>query len=225
MSMAVMLTEKPQVEINQVKESVEKAHDQVVFLEDMVNDLSALSRAQRDDKSMEIETFSVKDVLAELNETYGPQAQKKGLFLNVTIAPSIPELTTSRLYFKEILQNFITNAIKYTDKGGVTVAGQAVDKEHVIISVTDTGAGIAKSEQAKVYQKFWRSEDPYTRSTGGTGLGLFITAKLAQRLGGELHLESKLKEGSTFSLVLPSKAVKDVDKSNVAKNEVAHLFD
>ncbi|RTK95001.1 PAS domain-containing protein [Candidatus Saccharibacteria bacterium] len=225
MSMAVMLTEKPQVEIAQVKESVEKAHDQVVFLEDIVNDLSALSRAQRDDKSMEIETFSVKDVLTELNETYGPQAQKKGLFLNVTIAPSIPELTTSRLYFKEILQNFITNAIKYTDKGGVTVAGQAVDKEHVIISVTDTGAGIAKSEQAKVYQKFWRSEDPYTRSTGGTGLGLFITAKLAQRLGGELHLESKLKEGSTFSLVLPSKAVKDVDKSNVAKNEVAHLFD
>lgn len=224
MSMAMLLTDKPQVVIPDVKEAVEKAHDQVVFLEDMVNDLSALSRAQRDNKSMDVETFTVEEVLNELRETYGPQAEKKGLYLKVDIAPSTPSLTTSRLYFKEILQNFITNAIKYTEKGGVIVRGQAIDKNNIIISVADTGAGIAKSEQSKVYQKFWRSEDPYTRSTSGTGLGLFITAKLVQRLGGDLKLDSKLKEGSTFSLILPVEAVKPVDRRNVVKNEIARLF-
>lgn len=225
MSNAMLLVEKPTaVDIPKIKGSIEKSHDQIMFLSDMVNDLSALSRAQRDDKDMDVETFSMADVLHELEETYRPRAEKKGLKLIIELAPSIPQLTTSRLYFKEILQNFVTNAIKYTDKGSVTIKGQAVDREHVIVGVTDTGAGIAKSEQAKVYQKFWRSEDPLTRSTGGTGLGLFITAKLAHRLGAELRLESQLKVGSTFAIVVPTKAVKPVDHAKVAQNEVATLF-
>lgn len=224
MSMAVLLAEKPQPEMAKIKEAVEKSHDQVVFLEDMVNDLSALSRAQREDTSMEVETFTVADVLKELEDTYKPQAEKKGLYLTVDIAPEIPQLTTSRLYFREIMQNFITNAIKYTEEGGITVKGQAVDREHIMVSVRDTGHGIAKSEQAKVYQKFWRSEGPLTRSTGGTGLGLFITAKLTHRIGAELKLESKIKEGSTFSIIVPTHAVKPVDTHSVAKNEVANLF-
>lgn len=224
MSMAALLAGKPQVDVAEVKKAVEKGHDQIVFLADMVNDLSALSRAQRDDKSMEVETFTVADVLGGLQEIYGPQAEKKGLYLNIQIAPSTPSLTTSRLYFREILQNFITNAIKYTEKGGVTVTGQAMDRDHIIISVADTGAGISKSEQAKVYEKFWRSEDPLTRSTGGTGLGLFITAKLAHRIGAELKLQSKMQEGSTFSIILPVQAVKSIDEASVVQNEVARIF-
>lgn len=224
MSMAVLQTEKPPINVAEIKKSVEQAHEQIVFLEDMVNDLSALSRAQRDDQSMEVETFEITEVLHELEETYRPQAEKKGLKLDVDIAPSVPKITTSRLYFKEIMQNFITNAIKYTNEGSVTIKGQSVDRDNVLIGVRDTGAGIAKSEQAKVFQKFWRSEDPLTRATSGTGLGLFITAKLVQRLGAELKLDSKLKEGSTFSILMPVKAVKAVDKGNVIKNEVSNLF-
>jgi signal transduction histidine kinase len=225
MSMAVLLTEKPQPKIDEIKDSVEKAHEQIVFLADMVNDLSALSRAQREDKGMDVETFGIEEVMNDLEQTYRPQAEKKGLYFKLDIAPSVPALTTSRLYFREIMQNFITNAIKYTETGGVTIKAQAIDRDNIIVGVTDTGAGIAKSEQAKVYQKFWRSEDPYTRSTSGTGLGLFITAKLAHRIGGQLDLKSVLKEGSTFSIILPTKAFKTVDQHNVVKNEVAHLFD
>jgi signal transduction histidine kinase len=225
MSMAVMLIDKPEPKIPDIKDSVEKAHDQIVFLADMVNDLSALSRAQREDKGMEVETFEIDEVIKDLGATYQPQAEKKGLYFKLDIAPSVPPLTTSRLYFREIMQNFITNAIKYTTEGGVTIKAQAIDKDHIIIGVTDTGAGIAKSEQAKVYQKFWRSEDPYTRSTSGTGLGLFITAKLAHRLGAQLDLKSAIKEGSTFSIILPTKAFKTVDQGSAVKNEVSHLFD
>jgi signal transduction histidine kinase len=225
MSMAVLLIDKPEPKIPEIKDSVEKAHDQIIFLADMVNDLSALSRAQREDKGMEVETFEVEEVVKELGTMYQPQAEKKGLYFKLDIAPSVPPLTTSRLYFREIMQNFITNAIKYTSKGGVTIKAQAIDRDNIIIGVTDTGAGIAKSEQAKVYQKFWRSEDPYTRSTSGTGLGLFITAKLAHRLGAQLDLKSAVNEGSTFSIILPAKAFKTIDQTSAVKNEVAHLFD
>ena len=224
-SMAVLLIDKPNPKISEIKDSVEKAHEQIIFLADMVNDLSALSRAQREDKSMEVETFMIEEVMKELEQTYRPQAEKKGLSFKLDIAPSVPSMTTSRLYFREIMQNFITNAIKYTEKGGITIKAQAIDRDNIIVGVSDTGAGIAKSEQNKVYQKFWRSEDPYTRSTSGTGLGLFITAKLTHRLGGTLKLDSKLKEGSTFSIILPTKAFKTVDQHNAVKNEVAHLFD
>ena len=93
------------------------------------------------------------------------------------------------------------------------------------IGVRDTGIGISKSELNKVYEKFWRSEDPYTRQTSGTGLGLFITAKLAKRIGAQLNLESELKKGSTFSLLLPVVAVKDVDVKNLVKEEVQHLYE
>lgn len=224
MSMAVLLTEKPNVNILEVKDSVKKAHEQVVFLADMVNDLSALSRASREDKDMDIETFKVSDVMKELEEQYRPQAEKKKLYLKLELDNNLPNLTTSRLYFKEIMQNFITNAIKYTAQGGLTVKAAKLNNDSIIVGVKDTGAGISKSDQTKVYQKFWRSEDPYTRATSGTGLGLFITAKLAHRLGAELKLDSKIKEGSTFSIILPIVASQAVDQKNVVKSEVANVF-
>jgi len=225
MSMAVLLIDKPDRKIDEIKRSVVRAHDQVIFLADMVNDLSALSRAQRDDKDMEVETFTVTEVLSELEQTYRPQAEKKGLYFKLDIAPSVPSLTTSRLYFREIMQNFITNAIKYTTEGGITVKGQAIDRDNILISISDTGVGISKSEQSKVYQKFWRSEDPYTRATSGTGLGLFITSKLAQRIDATLKLDSKFKEGSTFSIIVPVNTIKTIDQKSAVKNEVAHIFD
>lgn len=224
MSMAVLLADKSKPDIVEIKNSIKKAHEQVVYLGNMVNDLSALSRAQLENKGMEVTSFRVSDVIDELMQTYRPQAESKGLFFKTELTPNIAPLTTSKLYFKEIMQNFITNAIKYTVKGGIVVKAQSVDKNNILISVSDTGAGIARSEQNKVYQKFWRSEDPYTRATSGTGLGLYITAKLARRIGGYLMLDSEIKKGSTFSVVLPLRAFKEVDQKSVTKNEVAHLF-
>jgi two-component system, OmpR family, phosphate regulon sensor histidine kinase PhoR len=224
-SMAVLMTEKPQPDIFEIKDSVTRAHEQIVFLSEMVNDLSALSRAQRTDKDMNVETFKVQEVLEELKTTYAPQVQKKNISFELIVDSAMPKLTTSRLYFREIMQNFITNAIKYTQQGGITVKCQVIDGNHIKVSVKDTGIGISKSEQAKVFEKFWRSEDPYTRSTSGTGLGLFITTKLAHRIGAQIQLESKINEGSTFSIVFPLESFKTIDHTNVVKNEVAHLFD
>ena len=208
LSMGMLLVDKPKLAVEDIKESVTKAHDQVVFLADMVNDLTALSRAERSDTKMEIQTFKVGDIIKEIEQLYTAQAAKKGLYLKTLIDPAVDKVSTNKLYFKEIMQNFVTNAIKYTQQGGITVT---ISKkgDTIIVAVKDTGNGIAKSEQAKVYDKFWRSEDPLTRSTNGTGLGLFITAKLARHIHGELGLESELKKGSTFTLTVPINLEKD----------------
>ena len=203
LSMGMLLVDKPKPAMDEIKESVTKAHSQVVFLADMVNDLTALSRAERSDKKMEIQTFKVSDIIKDVEQLYTAQAAKKGLYFKTSVDPKIDTISTNKLYFKEIMQNFVTNAIKYTQQGGITVAVRTEGSDDIVVAVTDTGNGIAKSEQSKVFDKFWRSEDSLTRSTNGTGLGLFITAKLARHIHGELSLDSELKKGSTFSLKVP----------------------
>ena len=223
-SMAELLVNKPDKKPEEVHAALDKAHKQVLFLSDMVNDLSTLSRAERTDKEMELETFDIGDILTELASTYRPQAEAKSLYLKLDTDQNFPKVTTSRLYLKEILQNFITNAIKYTQAGGITVVAHG-ENGLLKISVADTGIGISKSEHEKVFDKFWRSEDPLTRQTGGTGLGLYITSKLARRIGAQIDFRSEPQKGSVFSLSLPVVAVQDIDKKNVVKKEVENILD
>lgn len=223
-SMAELLVQKADKKPEEVRTALDKAHKQVLFLSDMVNDLSTLSRAERTDKAMELETFSITDILTELTNTYRPQAEAKSLYLKLDIDQELPMITTSRLYLKETLQNFITNAIKYTQAGGITVSAHNEDNR-LNINVADTGIGISKSEHEKVFDKFWRSEDPLTRQTGGTGLGLYITAKLARRIGAQIDFTSEPKKGSVFTLSLPIVAVQDIDRKNVIKKEVENILD
>jgi len=224
-SMAGLQAAKDDGDKKSLAEAVDKAHKQVLFLADMVNDLSTLSRAERADAEMDVATFKIDEIIEELQKTYEPQAQKKNLYIHIDLAPDLPAVTTSRLYLKEIMQNFITNSIKYTQEGGLTIIAKLKDEQRLEIAIVDTGIGISKSEMNKVFQKFWRSEDPYTRSTGGTGLGLFITAKLAKRIGAEIVLESEVKQGSTFGLLLPVVAIQKIDQKNLVNNEVKHLFE
>lgn len=222
-SMANLLEQKPDSKPGEVHKALDKAHKQVLFLSDMVNDLSTLSRAERTDKEMELETFDIADILTELASTYRPQAEAKSLYLKLETDTELPKLTTSRLYLKEILQNFITNAIKYTQTGGVTVVAHG-KKGMLSIGVADTGIGISKSEHDSVFDKFWRSEDPLTRQNGGTGLGLYITAKLARRIGAQIDFQSEPKKGSVFTLSLPVVAVREIDNKNVVRKEVENIL-
>lgn len=177
-----------------------EAHEQVLYLAKMINDLSALSRAERG-AGLEKESIDVNDFAHNIYQEYVQQAKNAGLAMDLDIAGKIGELRTSKLYVEEILQNLITNAIKYTSQGSVTLKIRRVEKG-VSFSVIDTGHGISKSDQKKVFQKFYRSEDYRTRETGGTGLGLYVAGKLCAKLGTRIKLESRLNHGSTFSFVL-----------------------
>ncbi len=180
---------------------VTTAHDQVLYLAKMVNDLSTLSRAERGVADA-AEQIDVTDLLHTMHHQYQRDAELKGLHLDLDIGHSLGTVHVSRLYLEELLQNFITNAIKYTKEGSVTILAQT-KKGVVTFSVKDTGIGISRTDQNKVFNKFYRSEDYRTRETSGTGLGLYVSAKLAKKLQTTIELKSRLNHGSTFSFSLP----------------------
>lgn len=184
-----------------IRKALDEAHSQVLFLADMINDLSTLSRAERGVLSLEAEAIPVSELVLELVNAYSEQAAAKGLKLTGSTAGS-PVLHSSRLYVREVLQNFVTNAIKYTEKGEVTIHAKKA-KKGTEFTVTDTGIGISINDQKRVFEKFFRSEDFRTRSTNGTGLGLYVTAKLARLLHAEIRVKSKLNHGSTFTIIVP----------------------
>jgi signal transduction histidine kinase len=186
-----------------VTQSLNAAHDQIIFLSGMINDLSTLSRAERGKLSAEAESINVVDLLNELLNNYEPSAKEKGLTLTLHTDPSLSLLKSSLLYVREVLQNFITNAIKYTEQGSVTISAKPKDGG-VLFEIRDTGIGISKTDKNMVFDKFFRSEDFRTRKYSGTGLGLYITSKLANLLHAEINLESELNKGSTFSIFIPN---------------------
>lgn len=197
-----LMIEKGTTPPGTLERSLAEAHDQIMFLSRMVNDLSTLSRAERGvaDTAEEID---VKDMVNSLYKEYAPQAEKKQLRFDLDTSGKLGTVTTSHLYLRELLQNMITNAIKYTKEGSVTLRVARSD-DKITFAVVDTGIGISKSDQSKIFDKFYRSEDYRTRETGGTGLGLYVSFKLAKKIGTTILVKSRLNYGSTFSFVMPA---------------------
>ena len=177
-----------------------EAHDQVTFLASMVNDLGTLSRAERGAGDAQ-EPIDVTELATELYHKYEPRAKQKGLTLQLDAGARLGSIVTSRLYLEEILQNFITNAIKYTQAGEVTLTIKRNRDGTVLFAVKDSGIGMSKFDLKHIFEKFYRSEDYRTRETSGTGLGLYVVSKLAHKLGVTIDVESRLNHGSTFSFV------------------------
>lgn len=182
--------------------TITTAHEQVLYLAKMVNDLSTLSRAERGvaDAAEEID---VTELLHAMHHQYEKDAETRKLHLNLDIGTKLGKVNVSRLYLEELLQNFITNALKYTHEGSVTVTARRT-KNVVKFTVKDTGIGISRGDQVKIFNKFYRSEDYRIRETNGTGLGLYVSAKLAHKLHTKIELKSRLNHGSAFSFELPA---------------------
>lgn len=186
-----------------VIKALDQAHDQVLFLAAMINDLATLSRAERGKLTLDIEEFNVHELLEELASAYRAEATEKGLTLTLEMDPKLELLSSSKLYVHEIIQNLVTNAIKYTDKGTVTIIAKP-EGDKVKVSVHDSGIGISKPDQERIFDKFFRSEDYRTRNHSGTGLGLYVTMKLMHIVHADIDVQSELNVGSTFSAIFPN---------------------
>lgn len=188
---------------SEIRQSLAAAHDQVLFLGNLINDLAMLSRANRGKLALDVQPFDVELVLKELAQDYSDQAQAKGLKIELRLEPALKPLQSSELYIREILQNFITNSLKYTETGSLTLSAKHVAKG-VVFGVADTGIGISKSDQNSLFKKFFRSEDWRVKKITGTGLGLYVTAKLIKLINGELKIESELNVGTKIELYIPN---------------------
>jgi len=194
------MMDRPDIPHDKLKDGVASAHEQVIFLAKMVNDLSTLSRAERGVADTP-ETIGVRGLIDELYKEYAPQAEARKLHFNLDLTSHLGDVVASRLYLKELLQNFVTNAIKYTKEGSITLRVVRQD-DKVTFEVKDTGIGISKSDQTKIFHKFYRSEDYRTRETSGTGLGLYVAAKLAKKLNTKIDFHSRLNHGSSFGITV-----------------------
>ncbi len=201
-SNAMFIVDKTK-DIEAVKTALNEAHEQIIFLAGMINDLATLSRAERGKLNVDIARIDIPTFMSELKDNYETDAKNRKLHFNIKMEPEAVELFSSELYVREILQNFITNSLKYTEKGGVTLSASKSD-HGILFKVSDTGIGISKSDQEKLFDKFFRSEDFRTRKTSGTGLGLYVVMKLSRLLNADIDVKSRLNEGSTFSISIPN---------------------
>ena len=187
----------------EIGKSLKTAHDQSLFLANMLNDLSTFARAEQDKLELSLGEVIPLELINSLRDDYEEEAKNKGIQIEAILDEhSPPVIISSQLYIREILQNFVTNAIKYSDKGKIILKAEP-SVEGLKFSVSDDGIGIATADQNKVFNKFFRAENFRTRSSGGTGLGLYIVRKLAKLISARFELQSELGKGSTFSLFVP----------------------
>ena len=175
----------------------------------LINDLLEVAKLSANKASFNIEALDCRSVLEDVAATLEPEARRKGLAFTVHLPPHAVALRTDRRAFSQILINLVGNAIKFTQQGQVELGLEEIPSGHgsaVRVRVRDTGPGIPAQEQARLFEAFSRVESAERRHHEGTGLGLHLSRKLAEALGGSVDFESTEGQGSTFVLELPEAA-------------------
>ena len=200
-------------QVDYVKEFAHRIEQASGHLEKLVHDMLSITRTTAPLKVKTIEKESLLggarcNVLSVLQEALSVQesiAENKGLLLQTSFAKNIENVTVglSELDFLTIVNNLVGNAIAYTDKGSVTVEAKYA-KDSFTLRVSDTGCGISRSEQDRVFERFYRVESTRAAYAQGTGLGLPLVSSIVASVDGKIGLESDLGEGSTFTVVLPA---------------------
>lgn len=174
---------------------------------DLINDILDLSKIEADKLELESTAVPLKELVSDLEHLYEQQITERSIQMRVTIDEDLPEnVLGDRTRLWQILTNLTSNAIKFTSQGHVSIVlRKMIDEgnEKISIAVSDTGIGIAKEHQGKIFESFTQADGSTTRQYGGTGLGLTITRKIIEKMGGKLSLESELGVGSTFFFELP----------------------
>ncbi|HEV7868353.1 MAG TPA: response regulator, partial [Chthoniobacteraceae bacterium] len=183
----------------------------------LINDILDLSKIESGTVSVDISACPFQELLDGLERTFRPVADRKDLELSIHVDPALPLMfETDPQRLDQVLKNLLSNAFKFTERGGVTVrvgyATRGWSEEHhglnraptvLAFAVTDTGIGIAGEKQQSIFEAFQQADGSTSRKYGGTGLGLAISREIARLLGGEIRLTSVPEKGSTFTLYLP----------------------
>jgi signal transduction histidine kinase/CheY-like chemotaxis protein len=170
---------------------------------EMVNDLLDLAKIEAGKVDVRPSEFSVEEIFGALRGMLRPLITNPNIALTFEQVGEIPRLFSDETKLSQILRNFISNALKFTKAGEVAVTAEHGMHDTVIFSVRDTGLGIAPKDQITIFEEFTQIENELQRKSKGTGLGLPLSRKLAELLGGEVSVKSQLGQGSTFSVVVP----------------------
>lgn len=184
------------------------------FLLQIVNDILDAAKMDEGKLPLEIQHFELLGLLNDLHQSMLPTAQSKQLEFELNCHYPLPlQLQSDPLRLKQILMNLLGNALKFTEKGKVTLSAQLFEGQ-LQLTVSDTGPGISEAQQQKLFAAFEQGDPGISRQFGGTGLGLYICKQLSDLLGFELKLRSQTDEGASFSLRIPLSAQAELILSN-----------
>jgi len=172
----------------------------------IINEILDISRIEAGRMPLQLSTFRLADLVSEVKAELEPIIMRSKLSIVLDLPKDLKPITSDRQKVKQILLNLLSNALKFTHHGSVTMTARRNTNDRTMtLSVSDTGIGIAPLDQDKIFEDFRQLDNSPTRAYGGTGLGLSICRRLAQMIDGRITLQSEVGKGSTFTLTLPLK--------------------
>jgi signal transduction histidine kinase len=191
------VTEKQRRQLVRIKES---AWD----LLELIDGILGYARYEGENPDIHIREVEPEALLQEAVRVVEGAAEEKGLTVRVEAEPPLPSFPTDAEKARRVLFHLLSNAVKFTPEGEVSVRIRA-EPEWMVFSITDTGIGIRPEERSSIFEPFWQGERPETRTAGGAGMGLSLALKLTELLSGQIDVESEVGQGSTFTVRFPRK--------------------
>lgn len=195
---------------SQQRESLERVQRNARLLLGLINDVLDISKIEAGKVDVVRQTLSLPTLARQVEADYREVARSKGLGFRTEVAPGLDSITSDPARVLQIVGNLVGNALKFTERGSISVRFEPREPDRWAIVVADTGIGIPEEEQAAIFDEFRQGEAPEHRGRGGTGLGLAIVKKLAGVLGGTVSVESAAGKGSRFVVVLPREPPRQV---------------
>lgn len=185
------------------REIIEKSEQRALEQLALISDLLELARLQEKRAETEPEPVDVAEILRGVTDLMQARAEDKDLLFSVQIEPNIPPVRATPEHVKQLWTNLISNAIKYTEPGGIVVVTLSQNPNYVVGTVRDTGIGMTPEQMSHLFEEFYRTEEAKAMERQGTGLGLAIVKRVVESYGGRIWAESEKGKGSKFSFALP----------------------
>jgi signal transduction histidine kinase/CheY-like chemotaxis protein len=201
-----LMVDSPEVYVEQIPPAVAEdlriVRRNCEHLSSMVDDVLALSQAEAGRLTLRRERVDFAEVIDGALAVVRPLVEKKGLYLDLVIPPDLPAVYCDRTRIRQVILNLASNAARFTDEGGITVQARQRDR-HVVVSVTDTGPGIASEDAERIFEPFWQGRNTNWRDKGGSGLGLSISKQFVELHNGRIWMQSDQGVGTAFYFELP----------------------
>jgi len=190
-----------------LRQDLQVMEQQMIRLQSLINDLFTLSRAEVGQLEMSCQPTNIALLVKRVAETIGPVAWR-GSRIEViadieTHDEAFPLALVDGNRLEQVLQNLLHNGIRHTPPGGIIILSAHVKTQMIVLQVKDTGEGIAPTELAHIWERFYRTENTRNKSGSGTGLGLAIVKELTEAMGGSVAVSSVISEGTCFSICVP----------------------
>jgi signal transduction histidine kinase len=189
--------------IEPTQETIVSLHDEVLRLSRIVQDLLNLGQMESGGFPLSLQLTKIEEVITRVTSVFAAETDARGIRLETNIQGTLPHTQADPDRITQVLVNLLANAVHHTPDGGeISVSASRID-DNIVVSVTDSGPGIAKEDLSHVFDRFYRTDRARDRATGGTGLGLSIVKGIITAHKGSIGVKSELGIGTTFTFSLP----------------------